>query len=81
LPDRLDDCPVGVQADHYAQACYVAASAMPYDPNLHATDIERLGIPVPPLVTTERAYELRRLAVAQAHAEHGIYGLRVGGSQ
>lgn len=60
LPERLADCRVGPQETHYAMACLIAVE--------HGDAGE---VPLPPLVTEERAAYLRREVVGRAmlHAD------------
>lgn len=71
LPERLDECNVGVQEDHYAQACYFMAAyyLSKLRDRLSGSDIE--SVPVPSKIAPEHASELRNMAIAQALIDHG----------
>lgn len=81
LPERLDECPVGVQEDHYAQACYffasycVSSGVVKLDLLMReGTDLLRQHVPVPLLVGAPRVDHLRLDAVRQVLADHGHHG-------
>jgi hypothetical protein len=75
LPKALADCAVGVQEDHYAQACYVYASLV-----LTAQELLEQGasalliVEMPKALDPVRATELRRKARDQALLDAGHYG-------
>lgn len=75
LPERLEDCPAGVQEDHYAQACYVHGSTQLTTSELleQGTNL-LLAVPCPAAVPAGRSVEIRTAAVNQVLADHGYCG-------
>ena len=76
LPKTLAECNAGVQADHYAQACYAFASyaiaSQPIERWHMAQDALSGAVPVPPGVTAEVAAKVRYDVLAQLLIDHGL---------
>lgn len=77
LPQTLAECNEGVQADHYAQACYAMASYIIARCDLHKESPLPLAsyleaVPVPPLVSDEKASQVRKATIGQMFVDHGV---------
>ena len=78
LPDKLEDCNAGVQADHYSQACYAMCAygipqAWTSGPIAISDEVLRV-VPIPRDVPLDKARTIRNDAICQHMADHGHYG-------
>lgn len=71
LPKRLAECGPGVQADHYAQACYAMAHYCLDSGDIPSgTDLQ--AVPVPPAIHSDQAAKIRAEAVGQTLMDRGV---------